>query len=302
MCCVGRLGNLVLNNCIFCDNGIPLILTYWNNPKQPLVYSQTKKFVCERCKLGMFPSSLTYNILCRVGWAGASLAGKAIMTVPSKSMDCCWVPWSSGWGPDPAHWYLPVWLRALLCHEIGAAGSPSMCGKGSPSFQCLDSETAPPWKPGCPTTWFITYYGKGQGNCPPCWASEREKRISYLWTPEGSRSLKNVDVGITLGFWGEHLPSRLSWTKEKSDVKAAAGHWDLLFTLQLLRFRILVAPAHSTQFLFPNKLNRKLIFKETSIFRFPLLGNILASLQPNCDTVRNSSHVFSSKNFPSGLS
>lgn len=48
---------------------------------------------------------------------------------------------------------------------------------------------------------------------------------------------------------------------------------------------------------YPNKLNRKLIFEEANIFRFPLLGNIPASLQPDCDTVRNLSHIFYSR-FP----
>jgi len=44
------------------------------------------------------------------------------------------------------------------------------------------------------------YGGKRQANSSARWASEREKGICYLLTPEGSRSLQNVDVGITLGF------------------------------------------------------------------------------------------------------
>lgn len=47
----------------------------------------------------------------------------------------------------------------------------------------------------------ITYYVKKQANSSACWASRRENELLLL-TPEGSKSLKNVNVGITLGFWG----------------------------------------------------------------------------------------------------
>ena len=75
------------------------------------------------------------------------------------------------------------------------------------------------------------------------------------------------------------------------------GSWDL-FPLLLLHVQYFSSTdTHHTVPFLPNKLNRKLIFKETNIFRFPLLGNIRAGLQPDYDTIRNSSHIFYSR-FP----
>lgn len=127
-----------------------------------------------------------------------------------------------------------------------------------------------------------------------------EENHSYLLTVEESKSLKNVDVGIPWGFEGNIYPPDVAEQRRKSQTLMQP--WDIgICCLLCYRcvFSILATLANTTQFLSPynNKLNRKLIFKETNIFRFPLLGSILAGLQPACDTVRNLSHIFYSE-FP----
>lgn len=147
-----------------------------------------------------------------------------------------------------------------------------------------------------------SYLLREKASKPFCLLGIKKKRnYSYLLTTEKSKSLKIVYVSITLGSESNIYPLDIAeHERKKSDINAAMGYWDLL-TLLLLCVQHLsntgkhnTVPLPPTQ---PKKLNRKLIFKETTIFRFPVLGNILAGLQPVYVTIRNSSHSFYSR-FP----
>ena len=95
---------------------------------------------------------------------------------------------------------MSAWLGAPLCLEIGAAESA--------------------WRARSPIVagvWTVRQPHRGNVGALPCdyrlWLKagklflllgirKREKSYACLLTPEGSKSLKNVDVDITLGFRG----------------------------------------------------------------------------------------------------
>lgn len=160
--------------------------------------------ICERCKAAMFLlSSLTYQhlVLCSVGWA----TWRTSMTLPGRSVTCPSVvnvvPWifSVGSWHGQSH-IITMAESTTLPWDLGCRISSSVWGKFplvSVSGQ-WHSPTVEMWVP-CP---MITCYGK-KASKPFCLLGiwKREKSYGCLLTPEGSKSLMNVDVSITLGFW-----------------------------------------------------------------------------------------------------
>lgn len=131
--------------------------------------------------------------------------GGTRVTLPEKSMPC-------PGGVSGAPWLFSLEILKLgngtYLHDperrsalrLGLQNTP-VCGRVSP-LVFVSGQWDNPTVETRVLCHIITYGGKRQANSSACWASEGEKRICYLLTPEGSRSLQNVDVGITLGFWG----------------------------------------------------------------------------------------------------
>lgn len=95
---------------------------------------------------------------------------------------------------------LPGDLGSRVYAAVWASFPPHFCVWTASRPPCRNTG-APPhaWSP-----------AQRRAPSPARWASEKERRIRYLLTPEGNRSLQDVDVGIALGLWGRQLSPRVS--------------------------------------------------------------------------------------------
>lgn len=251
----------------------------------------------------MFPSSLTYQhlVLC---WVGVCVTWKTSMTVRNQSM--------TPPPPGVVKWSAMDFQRGVLtqvfvyvcmawapsCHESWAAGS-------TPKYENVplisvsgqwDSPTVEMWVL-CPR---ITSRGRKWANCSACRASEGEKRILVCVNPKGSKSLKNVDVILP---WDSedniYLPDLAKQRKNPTSMQP----WDIGICCLLCYCSISVCQQHwhTTKSLFPNKLNRKLVFKETNIFQVSSLRGTFWLVCSPMMTQSGTCHIFLTQDFPSGL-